>query len=778
MKVCTVCQRCYEDAVADCEENHGSLAAARSGSREMIANYRLDFLLERDATGETYQATRSGFDQFFIIKIFALNSTSDSAEREKIQSEARAAANLNHLNVARVYEFGSTDSGEFYTVTESISGQTLRECLRKVGVFPEAEAVMIARHAAEALEAAHRGGVIHRAVSPANIILAQDGEKLAVKLQNFDFGGVTQQSIVAASSDAVPPIDALRYLSPEQCAGQAADARSDVYSLAVVLFEMLCGRSPFDAPTSAVIADRRINVQPLEKLSFDTRALLKHVLQQSLQNRPEARPQTAGNFARQLSHIEQLLNLSPAMPPRETSKSATSDESAPDAVVVSGTSTPESSKSPFEKTEKSRTREFSTQETSESLSPSMPAVASSVENVEEKSVYADTAFPEPETIRIEKREERVDSVSAEPVSAEPILIEEASVTSFESEPIHIKKKFESEPILVRKKQFDASADESEPVLVEWKNTDVLSTASEVFELSDVDVKETRKKTREAQSNAPILTDSVNESRAQPLPVRRSLLVGASLLALLVSVMLGALLYKRQHQSAVASPTIVAASQPQESALDKSDDMTESGAVETAATQSEETTPNAIENPSQTTAKREDQPGEETAANAEAAKQNEPLRDRIAPENPATAEIGDGNNRARVVSENGDAQAELNTSLGDWITATNARNVDRQMNYYAPKVTAYYRTRNVSPDAVRAEKRRAFERADTVNIQTGKPEISVSPDGKSATMRFRKKYVIKEGQQTRNGEVIQELRWVKSGGAWRIVSERDVKVINR
>jgi ketosteroid isomerase-like protein len=131
-----------------------------------------------------------------------------------------------------------------------------------------------------------------------------------------------------------------------------------------------------------------------------------------------------------------------------------------------------------------------------------------------------------------------------------------------------------------------------------------------------------------------------------------------------------------------------------------------------------------------------------------------------------------------VSKNGDAQAELNSSLGDWVTATNSRNVDRQMSYYAPQVAAYYRTRNVSPDAVRAEKRRAFGRADAVDIQTGKPEIAVSADGKSATMRFRKKYAIREGQNNRSGEVIQELRWIKSGSGWRIVSERDLKVINR
>ncbi len=774
MKICSVCQRCCEDSVADCEESHGSLVAARSGSREIIADYRLDFLLERNATGETYQATRSGSDQFFIIKIFNLNSMSDAAEREKIQSEARAAAALNHPNIARVYESGSIGDGEFYIVTEQISGQTLRECLRKIGVFPETEAVTIARRAAEALEAAHRIGVIHRAVSPANIILARDNENLSVKLQNFDFGGVKQQAAIDGFSDAKPPIDELRYLSPEQCAGQAADARSDIYSLAVVLFEMLCGRSPFAAPTSAVIADRRINVQPLEKLSFDTRALLKHILSQSLQKRPEARPQTAGNFARQLRHIEQLLGLSLPTPPREISQPSTVNESAPDAVIFNDAPTPESNKLP---SEKSQQREISMQEIVEPISPPTPAAAlPSVENVEEKMVYADASFVESEPIRVEKREASVDSVSTESTLIEK---EEATIISFESEPIRIKKKFESEPIIVKKKQVGAASFESEPIFVEWKKDDVVSTTPEVIDLSDVDVKETRK----IESTAPIFTHPVNESRVRSLPTKRPLFVGAGLLALLVSVMLGALLYKRQHQSAVVPPTIAAspvpaASQSQELALDASDDIAEFDAAESDVIETEEFAPDAIGKYSQTTAKRENHSQEETPTNDKVAKQNELLRAGVTPENPATTEITDDKSRPRVVSENGVAQAELNTSFGDWVTATNARNVERQMNYYAPKVNAFYRTRNVSPDAVRAEKRRVFERADQVDIQTGKPQIAVSPDGKSATMRFRKRYVIKEGQRTRNGEVVQELQWVKSGSGWRIVSERDVKVINR
>jgi serine/threonine-protein kinase len=765
MKICSVCQCCCEDVAADCEENHGSLNAARSGTREMIANYRLDFLLERDATGETYQATRSGFDQLFIVKIISPNSLNGAEQREKIQSETRAAANINHLNIARVYESGSIGDGEFYIVTESISGQTLRECLRKVGVFPEAEAVIIARHAAEALEAAHSLGVVHRAVSPANIILARDGEKLAVRLQNFDFGGIEQQIAVAGFSDAKPPIDALRYLSPEQCDGQTVDARADIYSLAVVLYEMLCGRSPFAAPTSAVIADRRVNEQPLEQLNFDTRALVKHILLQSLQKRPEARPQTAGLFARQLRHIEQLLGLSPAT--QEVSQSAPVPESAP-AVIISNNALPSESVTP--PLEKYQPREMPTREIANQILPLVPITAQSpVEEIKEKAVYATAPFSKPEPIRVEKKEVEIDSFAAEPIL---IRKKETSVASFESEPISVRKKFESEPITVKKKQVDTLALESAPIFVKRKDSVIDATVPEVIDLPDANVRDTRR----AQSIAPIFANSLNESRTRPVPTRRPLFVGAGLLALLVSVMLGALLYNYRQRPTAVSPTVAdaspasTASQPPETAFDASDDTTES---EVAV--AEESAPVAIENSPVLTSTRESQPREEMPTVDKAAKQNEPP----ARENPVSAEVERNNTgRPRAVSADVQAQTELSTSLDRWVTATNSRNVDQQMNYYAPKVNSYYRSRNASPESVRAEKKRLFERADTVDIKTGKPEINLSPDGKTATMRFRKKYAIKEGQRSRSGEVIQELQWVKSGSGWRIVSERDVKVINR
>jgi hypothetical protein len=237
----------------------------------------------------------------------------------------------------------------------------------------------------------------------------------------------------------------------------------------------------------------------------------------------------------------------------------------------------------------------------------------------------------------------------------------------------------------------------------------------------------------------------------------------------------------EAQQAAAAQDAPVASAPQSPPLTREtndDELTtepSGGALEI-----NETAPLAAKESPLTAAKRDvqNQPRRETPAAASSEQQlseaviNQPAREKSA----AVTERGDNETAEKPAT--GDDHTKLNSSLDQWITATNARDVERQMSYYAPKVNAYYQTRNASPETVRAEKRRIFDSANAVDIRAGKPEITLSRDGRTATMRFRKKYAIQRGEKNRSGEVIQELQWVKSGGDWKIVSERDVKVVNR
>ena len=139
---------------------------------------------------------------------------------------------------------------------------------------------------------------------------------------------------------------------------------------------------------------------------------------------------------------------------------------------------------------------------------------------------------------------------------------------------------------------------------------------------------------------------------------------------------------------------------------------------------------------------------------------------------ASAADGEGGATSRVEEAGRGANAELRSALDGWVAATNARDVERQMTFYAPTVEAFYLSRNASRAAVREEKSRLFARARAVDVRASEPEILLSRDGGKAVMRFRKRYQIDE----RGGEVLQELRWRRTDSGWRIVSERDLRVI--
>jgi ketosteroid isomerase-like protein len=121
------------------------------------------------------------------------------------------------------------------------------------------------------------------------------------------------------------------------------------------------------------------------------------------------------------------------------------------------------------------------------------------------------------------------------------------------------------------------------------------------------------------------------------------------------------------------------------------------------------------------------------------------------------------------------RAELGAALKDWVAATNSRDLDRQMAFYAPTLNVFYRKRNATQASVRAEKTRLQSQSASIEVRVGEPEIQIDADGQTATMRFNKSWSF-NGASPESGEVIQELRWRKTDSGWKITSERDVEVI--
>src|SRR5688572_5293511 len=314
MKVCSTCQRCYDDIVSSCAESeHPELSEVREGNTQIIAGYRLEMVLESGIKGETYRARRTDADQSCLIRI--LSGTEET--KNQFLQDAKTAATIFNESIVDVYEAGSLESGEVFVVAEEPGGQTARELLNNVGVPQLLTTVQVVRQAAEAVHALHLTGLIHRAIRPENIILTTDAEhRLLVRIQNVDLGGVIEHAIVSNKFLIDSAIDSLRYFAPDQFSGESASVKTDVYSLGIVLYEMLSGAPPFDAEKGSGLIDMHRNQRPAEVSidNFDLRMLLTHTLMESLQKQSPKRQSSANAFARQLRHIEQLALHSPTPP--------------------------------------------------------------------------------------------------------------------------------------------------------------------------------------------------------------------------------------------------------------------------------------------------------------------------------------------------------------------------------------------------------------------------------------------------------------------------------
>lgn len=313
MRVCAVCLRCYDDAVGNCLiENHNPLSDGRPGSCEFIPNYKVESLVEINDLYEVYSAVNYTNNELYIIKVIPANLISDPALNQQILRETQALSAYQHANLVGIYESGILSNGDLYIVSESVKGQTLRESLNNIGVSTEITAVTIARQSLEGLEALHTLGVVHRNVNPDNILLTTDSEnRLLVKIQNIDFGGIDQQSTTFNLSNSEKNLNKLKYFSPEQCIlGENVDHLTDIYSIGIVLHEMLAGKPPFESSEASEIIEKHLKapIPSIHIANFDIRALLTHILSLAMQKHPASRHKTANTFSRQLRHLEQIVN--------------------------------------------------------------------------------------------------------------------------------------------------------------------------------------------------------------------------------------------------------------------------------------------------------------------------------------------------------------------------------------------------------------------------------------------------------------------------------------
>src|SRR5262245_60634942 len=213
-----------------------------------VGGYRVDELIGRGGMGEVYRARDERLGRNVALKILASKLAEDDAFRERLVRESRIAASLDHPNVVPVYDAGEQD-GRLYLAMRFVNGTDLKALLRREGALAPERAVAVAAQVADALDAAHARGLVHRDVKPSNVLLDQQDGREHAYLADF---GLTQ----AASDGRAPDghlMGTLDYVAPEQICGDDVDGRADVYALGCLLFETLTGTLPFSGSSDVAV---------------------------------------------------------------------------------------------------------------------------------------------------------------------------------------------------------------------------------------------------------------------------------------------------------------------------------------------------------------------------------------------------------------------------------------------------------------------------------------------------------------------------------------------
>jgi eukaryotic-like serine/threonine-protein kinase len=277
-------------------------------NQKIIANYRIDSEIGRGGMGVVYRAHDMKLNRDVALKFLPHGMSAGADDRERLLQEARAAAGLNHPNICTVHDIGEAD-GEPFIVMELVEGKTLREVIRE-GVLPIATAISYGAQIGEALAAAHSRGIVHRDVKSENMMVTRQGQ---IKVMDF---GLAKLKETPGLTRGASTVGTAAYMSPEQIQGGSVDARSDLFSLGVVLFEMLTGQLPFHGEHDAALLYSIVNTEPesLVALRSDVAADLERIVARALEKDPGDRFQSAADLVSELRRLQKGRSSTRSIP--------------------------------------------------------------------------------------------------------------------------------------------------------------------------------------------------------------------------------------------------------------------------------------------------------------------------------------------------------------------------------------------------------------------------------------------------------------------------------
>jgi serine/threonine protein kinase/TolB-like protein/Tfp pilus assembly protein PilF len=291
-----------------------------SRAGQTIGHYQLMRRIGRGGMGEVYLARDTRLGRPAALKLLQTSLTQDAARVRRFRQEARAASALNHPNIITIYEVGQADStagGAHYIAAEFVDGQTLRKLCQGEGPMLGA-ALDILIQVAGALTTAHEAGIVHRDIKPENIMLRKDG---LAKVLDFGLAKLTEQAMrphdrssgdfTRVTTQPGVVMGTISYMSPEQARGLEVDERSDLFSLGVVMYELLTGRAPFEGQTTGDILVALLSGEPRPLARYKTKLpeALQRIIDRALAKQVEQRYQTAYELGAELKRLKEELEF-------------------------------------------------------------------------------------------------------------------------------------------------------------------------------------------------------------------------------------------------------------------------------------------------------------------------------------------------------------------------------------------------------------------------------------------------------------------------------------
>lgn len=280
-----------------------------------------------------YKARCHLLNRYVAVKILRDDMAADDEFRTRFKKEAQAVAMLSHPNIVSIYDVSRSDDVN-YIVMELIEGITLKQYMKTKGTLGVKESLHFATQIAKALSHAHSKGIVHRDIKPQNIMIGLDG---SVKVA--DFGIAYLETSQAAESSTT--VGSVHYISPEQARGQAVDARSDIYSLGIVMYEMLCGRLPYTGDTAQAVALQHVSAVPVppREINPEIPEAVERIVLRAMNADLEQRYQTADELLEDIDVYRQESSAVQPIPERtETEQPAANVKAGPEDVVPIGRS--------------------------------------------------------------------------------------------------------------------------------------------------------------------------------------------------------------------------------------------------------------------------------------------------------------------------------------------------------------------------------------------------------------------------------------------------------